>query len=456
MIAPKDLIAFQKHLKKKSILIVNEGATTRAMLSKTFNELGARGDLIHLASSWEEAQEVIPLVVPRIIVSDFNLGARSGLSLIEFQREMLKGAGAEKEGLFIIITGNTSQTAIAQAAEEEVDAYILKPFNLNGLRAALVSAVLAKVNPSEYVKLIEKGKEALFKGDFELAARFFDEAIVLNPKPALAFFYKGQTKLLQNAFSAAEQDFRQGLEYCKIHYKCLVGLFDLLMKQNREAEAYLVVRKIATYFPSNPKRLYQIIRLTVSLKEFEDLDDYYQAFCNLPVREKDLTIQMCSALIVAGRYFLRGVDPKMGIGFLQNAAISCAGTPHLLREIIFSCVEAEELELARKTLGRFSPQDQSAGTYAACDLLIQSKTAKGLAVIKAGLAYFSKKIYDPVCFEIVIRLLLLNDSEVRARNLLLEAQQIFPAHRFDFEVELQAEVEGVESQKGKTSRDPRP
>ncbi|MGK5086397.1 response regulator [Bdellovibrionota bacterium FG-2] len=452
MTTPKELITFQKYLKKRSILIVNEGATTRAMLSKTLNELGARGDLIHLASTWQEAQELMPSVVPHIVVSDFNLGEHSGLSLIELQREALKAVQAEKEGLFIIITGNTSQTAIAQAAEEEVDAYILKPFNLKGLRSALVAAVMAKIHPSEYVSLIQKGKDALFVGDFTTALQLFDGAIELNPKPALAYFYMGQTKLLQNTLTAAEQDFRQGLEFCKIHYKCLVGLFDILMKQNREAEAYLVVRKIATYFPSNPKRLYQILRLTVGLKEFEDLQDYYQAFCNLPVRAKDLTLQMCSALIVAGRYFLRGVDPKKGIVFLQDAAVSCAGLSHLLREIILACVEFEEFDLARKTLARFSPQDQALGTFAACDLLIRSKTESGLAVMKLGLKYLDKKVYDPVLFEVVIHHLILNDSRPRAQNLLLEAQRLFPTHRFD----LPAAPQGAVPQKVKTSKDPRP
>lgn len=190
----KEVLVFQKYIKKRNVLLVDTSATTRAMLSKSFNELGARGDLIHFSSSFLEAQEEIAKCSPQIVVTDFNLGPHSGLLLIHLQREYNPQS---KDTLFIIITGDTSQTAIAQAAEEEVDSYILKPFTIKGLRAALVKAVMSKIEPSDYTKIIESGKQLLFKGDIDAAMKQFDEAVALNPKPALAYFYKGQAELMK-------------------------------------------------------------------------------------------------------------------------------------------------------------------------------------------------------------------------------------------------------------------
>lgn len=423
----KDIIAFQKYMKKRQILIVNEGSTTRAMLSKTFNELGARGDFLHLASSFNEAIEKIDVLAPEVIVTDFNLGVHSGLSLIHLQHEKNPDL---KDTLFIILTSNTSQTAIAQAAEEEVDSYILKPFTLKNLRASLVRAVMEKVNPSEYARTIERGKAALFKGELEGAMKAFDEAIVQNPKPALAYFYKGQTELMRNALNSAEEDFRKGLEYCKIHYKCLVGLFDLLMSQKKDAEAYLVVRKIATYFPSNPKRLFQILKLTVVLKEFEDLVDYYEAFCNLPTRDRELTLQMCAALVVAGRYFLMNEDREKGLDFLNKAVISSAGMSAILSESILVLCDFNETEVAQEVLKRFAPDDQLKGPFAESVLMIRFKTDPLMDVVNRGLQFLEKGVHNPQVFEKVISLLIANGSRSRAESVLVQAKKEYPDHPF--------------------------
>lgn len=426
-VSQKDIIIFQKYVKKRKVLIVNEGGTTRAMLSKTFSELGARGDFIQLASSFDEACEKIQLLSPEVVVTDFNLGAMSGLSLINLQHEKNPDL---KDTLFIILTSNTSQTAIAQAAEEEVDSYILKPFTVKNLRASLVRAVIDKVNPSDYARAIERGKNALFKGDLEAAMHAFDEAIELNPKPALAYFYKGQTELVRNALNSAEEDFRKGLEFCKIHYKCLVGLFDLLMMQKKDAEAYLVVRKIATYFPSNPKRLFQILKLTVILKEFEDLVDYYEAFCNLPTRDRELTLQMCAALVVAGRFFLMKEEREKGLDFIHKAVVSSAGMPTILSESILVLCDFNEIDEAQEVLKRFAPDEQLKGPFASSVLTIRSKTDPLKEVINRGLQFLDKGIHNPQVFELVLAKLAENGSHERAESVLAQAKKEYPDHPF--------------------------
>ncbi|MBI2606488.1 MAG: response regulator [Deltaproteobacteria bacterium] len=425
----KDVLEFQKHIKKRNILIVDTSPTTRAMLGKSFSDLGARGDFIHSATSFLEAQDQIARLCPQIVVTDFNLGAQSGLLLINLQRESNPNA---KDTLFIIITGNTSQTAIAQAAEEEVDSYIIKPFTLKGLRSSLVKAVMSKVHPSDYVKAIEEGKKALFKGDLDTAEIRFDEALALNPKPSLAYFYKGQLGWMRKALGSAEEDFRHGLEFNKIHYKCLVGLFDLLMSQGRDAEAYVVVRKIATYFPSNPKRLYQILRLTVALREFEDLLDYYEAFCNLPARENELTLQMCAAVTVAGKHFFERQDRLRGLDFLRKAAVSSGALPNILKEIVLILAAHGEIEEAETVLKRFSADDRDTGAFAACDLAVRAKIEPARSVATAGLKYLEKKMHDPLVFEITIQKLIENGSKTQADNLLFEAKKAYPEYKFLF------------------------
>lgn len=93
---------------------------------------------------------------PQIVITDFNLSNRCGLDLLQRQREQCPDA---KECLFVLITGNTSQSALAQAAEEDVYTYLLKPYTIDIFRKSIARAVEAKLTPSNYTRLINEGKE---------------------------------------------------------------------------------------------------------------------------------------------------------------------------------------------------------------------------------------------------------------------------------------------------------
>lgn len=218
-----------------------------------------------------------------------------------------------------------------------------------------------------------------------------------------------------------------------------MGLFDLLMTQKREAEAYEVVKKISMYFPSHPKRLYQIIKLTVALKAFEDLEDYYEAFCNLPIKEKDLTLHMCAALVVAGKYFFSypGGKPEgqgdglRALSLLNKAAVSCGGTQNILKEIILILVERDFEEEARSVLARFDPADQFSSTYAVCETLVRAMSEPALAIVQLGLLHLSKGHKDPLLYETVIKKLKEIGSQDRVNSLLFEARKNFPNYHFE-------------------------
>src|SRR5206468_1891405 len=106
-----------------------------------------------------------------------------------------------------------------------VDTFIIKPYTLETLKRTLTTAAIAKLYPNEYVRTIEAGKALLFKGEVDAALTEFNKATKLDPKPALAYFYKGQAEQLKSAVEDASKDYKQGLNYNKIHYKCLIGLY---------------------------------------------------------------------------------------------------------------------------------------------------------------------------------------------------------------------------------------
>src|SRR5262249_34840996 len=157
----------------------------RASLAQGLIDLGASMHQIRLVSNFAEAQALIGTECPDILLSEFDLdGGTCGLDLMSARR---KKGGISQQSLFILVTGNNSQAAVARAAEEDVDGYILKPYTINGLRMAIMKYATDKIYPSEYSLKIEAGKRKLEEKEVDSALALFTEAMQLDAKPSLAY-----------------------------------------------------------------------------------------------------------------------------------------------------------------------------------------------------------------------------------------------------------------------------
>src|SRR3990167_2071696 len=130
---------------------------------------------------------------PGLILSDFAIGGGSGFDLF---KKVHQAFPKDKKMCCILITSNISQSAVAKAAEEDVDSFIIKPYTVQSLEQNLINTVVTKLYPSKYIETIDKGKELMLQSKFEESLALFDEAIKLHSKPALALFYHGQAKYM--------------------------------------------------------------------------------------------------------------------------------------------------------------------------------------------------------------------------------------------------------------------
>lgn len=323
----------KQYLSEQSVLIVDTVSSARINLATTLSSMGANRQNMTLVESIPEARKIIKRLKPKLVFTDFTVGAESGLDLLQEQ----KGAYSKSElseTIFVLLTSNSSQSAVARAAEEDVDTFIIKPYTKELLRKNLAITVHQKLNPSRYLQLIEEGKNFLFQNKYDEAIQIFEEAMGESPEPTLACFYAGQAEFMKSAMSRAETKYEKGLSYNKIHYKCLVGLFDLLMMQEKYNEAYGIIRKLAQYFPANPKRLNSVLRVAILTDNFDDIEGYYQIYLLITERSDDLTKHMCSALVVAGKHYLQKDLNARALQIFESAAISSAGRTQFLAYII--------------------------------------------------------------------------------------------------------------------------
>ncbi len=386
-------------LLESKALIVDSASSARTRLVGALVQLGAKRHNILATGSLQEAAASIPTLKPKLVLCDFMIGNRSGLELLQEQR----AAHADlKKCVFILVTGNTSQSAVARAAEEDVDTYILKPYTQESFKRSLLTAIAAKINPSEYLKTIEEGKDHLSKSEPEAAIQLFEKAMGMSTQPTLACFYLGQADLMKEAMDHANQKFGKGLTYSKIHYKCLLGLFEVLTQQKRYVESYEVVKKIAQYFPANPKRLASVLRLAVMTKSFEDIEGFYRVFVQLDERTDELINYMCSALAVTAKHYILTKNKRRALELFDSAIITSAGRTRFIRYAIECLTEFNLSSDADVLLKRFPPDMRDSEDFLVSDLLVSSRVSQSGKVLQRGRELLKRGISAPGVFKVMI------------------------------------------------------
>ncbi len=391
---------FKEFLDANEILIVDKSPGSRNRLLKTMSDLGAKRHMIHTTGNIYEAEQLIATKKIGIVLSDYAVIGGSGFDLFKMIREK---EPTRKDLCLILVTSNISQSAVAKAAEEDVDSFIIKPYTIQSIQENLIATVAAKVKPSEYVLKIEEGKALMAAGKLEESLPVFKAACNLHTKPALALFYIGQVEYLLRDLGSAETSYSTGLGHINIHYKCLVGLYDMFLKEKKLVEAYSVVKKIAKYFPANPERLAQIIRLAIQTKNYEDMEMYYEIFKTLEERAQQVTNYIGAGMFVAGKHSLLNADHDRALRYFDNIAVSCSEHTKFIRAIILALVDHKLVSSAEKFLGRFTPSAKLEADFLISEYIVAN--ANGIdknVLVKDGLALYNQKIRDPRCMSIMV------------------------------------------------------
>jgi two-component system chemotaxis response regulator CheY len=420
-------VILKNFLNEYSVLIVDRNPSSRNRLLKVISDLGAKRNMIFTASGISEASDFIKKEKIGLVLSDYEIEGGSGFDLFKLVRSFHSG---NHKMCLILVTGNISQTAIAKAAEEDVDSFIIKPYTLQSIQENLVSSISFKIFPPPYHLKIDEGKELLKQNRLFEAYNCFQEAMELHPKPSLALFYLGYTKYLMMDKSEAVNKYNSGLAINSIHFKCLIGLFDLHMSQKQFEDAYAVVKKIAKYFPANPDRLVEIIRLAVITKNFDDMNMYYEVFTQLEARDPKVLSHMSAGLFVAGKYFLSLKDEVKAITLFDKIAISCAEVK-VLKAIVMTLLENGKESEASRYMGRFPGDQLQSPEYLICDFLTTFNFSQDYnLMIQKGMDLYNHGIKDAEILKILINAFEKQGLNEKASLIIEDFKTLYPTMNF--------------------------
>ncbi len=395
------LDVFRDYIQKVDVLIVDKNPSSRSRLLKVMYDLGCKRNRIHTAGDMTEAEELISAKDIGVVLSDYFIGGGSGFDLFKMVRQRFPD---KKELSLILVTSNISQTAVAKAAEEDVDSFIIKPYTVQSIQENLIATVANKVKPSDYIQKIEKAKALLLNKNFDEALVILNEAVNMHQKPALALFYIGQAEYMKRALEDARGAYSTGLSFNNIHFKCLIGLYEMFLEQKKYSEAYQVVKKIAKFFPANPDRLAQIVRLAVQTENYDDMQMYYEIFTSLDERTESLVNYIGAGLFICGKHKLMNQRIEEAVRLFDNIAVSCSEFSKFTRAMITALVDFDQTATAEKYLSRFPPGFDDHEDYLVSEFMIMSQKGEQMSSLaKFGLDLYNKNVRDLRVMRIMIK-----------------------------------------------------
>jgi len=214
------------------------------------------------------------------IISDWNMPEMSGTGLLN----RVRADRRFREIPFLMITAEATKEIVAEAAENEVDAYLTKPFVTASLEKKVKDLIHNATNPDQLsmhlknVRILDEkgdidgaigeaklaiaanerssrplrelGRLFLKKNDVDQSLKAFQKAVAINQLDVTSFHYLGQLYYGKGEIEAAINSFSRAMDISPRHVDRAVKFATLLLQKNlyKQAEKFfaLVLRNYGT------------------------------------------------------------------------------------------------------------------------------------------------------------------------------------------------------------------
>ena len=124
--------------KDVTILVVDDVNSIRLQIKEVLKTFGFH--TILLASSGEEAKEMIETRPIHLILCDWAMLPTSGIELLKYCRESIQ----HKDMPFILVTASNTQEEVVEAVQAGVDDYIVKPLTMGQVQTKVFKVLTRK------------------------------------------------------------------------------------------------------------------------------------------------------------------------------------------------------------------------------------------------------------------------------------------------------------------------
>ena len=270
------------------------------------------GSSYTLCYNGEQALRVMKEKTFDLAIMDWNMPKMKGIEVLDHIRNDKKF----RDMPVIMITAESNKEIVAEAAESDIDAYILKPLTVKSLENKIDSVIKNYNSPPEFMLLLRQAREyaendhieeaietakkavktepkssrpirvlgSLFyqKGDILNAEKCFLRAVKMNRLDVFAYHHLGEIYLKKNEIENAGKFFEKAMKISPRHYKRAFNFAKILLASGNISKAKPLFSKVFELSENQVREKEEVAFLYLkhkffeeALSLFEELKDFY-------------------------------------------------------------------------------------------------------------------------------------------------------------------------------------
>ena len=186
------------------------------------------GKVFHFAQNGLEAWNLLKEVPIDVAIVDWNMPVMTGVELLSRIRE-----DSDLRDLpVVMVTAEANSEIVAEAAESEIDAYILKPLTAKSLGDKISSVIEKANNPPPVVRHLKKSRNLEEDGDVDAAIEEVKLAMNADPLSSRPIRELGHLYAKKNDLENAEEWLLKAAEMNSLDVFAFHHLGELYLKKN--------------------------------------------------------------------------------------------------------------------------------------------------------------------------------------------------------------------------------
>lgn len=189
-----------------TVLIVDDMKSMRRTIRNMFKQLNL-GSLIRHAGNGREGWKILKSISVDLAVIDLNMPVMNGIELLGKIREDRD----LRDMPVIMITAESERDFVVEAAESEIDAFLLKPLTMKALNSKVRAIVHSANNPDAVAISLKKARDLEEQGNISGAIEQIREALRERPNASRILRKMAELHIKINKDIIAEKCFKKAV-----------------------------------------------------------------------------------------------------------------------------------------------------------------------------------------------------------------------------------------------------
>lgn len=215
------------NLEEMSVLIVDDMENMCKSIRGMLKVLHY-GKKYRLANNGVDALKIIKEVPIDLMISDWNMPIMNGAELLERIRE----SPDHRDMPVVMVTAEANRDIVAEAAESDIDAYILKPLTVKSLGDRIAAVVERANNPPPAVLHLKKARSLKEKGEIDAAIEETKLALKADRDSSKPYREIGHLFYMKNELQMAEKWLLRAAQMNKFDVFAFHCLGEIYLKRN--------------------------------------------------------------------------------------------------------------------------------------------------------------------------------------------------------------------------------